>query len=105
MGNNNNGKGSGWLIIAAIIFGIWLLGSCGSDDGYTASDLRNAQERRANGEKLNREDTIMLEGYDEWKAEQDKYADYWLGIYLYFHYKEIERYLKENNPYRKGKNK
>ena len=28
-----------------------------------------------------------------------------IGVYLYFHYKEIESFLKENNPYRKGKEK
>lgn len=47
-----------------------------SDDDYTAQDLYNAQIRRASGQKLNREDSNMLKGYDKWKANQDKYADY-----------------------------
>lgn len=51
-----------------------LLSGCG--DTYTADDLQNARERRARGEKLNREDSHMLEGFDKWKANQNKYADY-----------------------------
>lgn len=60
---------TGLLLSSAILTG------CGGDS-YTAQDLQNAREKRARGEKLNKEDSFMLEGFDEWKAEQDQYADY-----------------------------
>lgn len=72
----DNKKSNSAIIILVIVAIIWALGSCSSGDSYTADDLRNAQERRANGEKLNREDSIMTDGFDKWKSEQDKYADY-----------------------------
>lgn len=61
------------LFVGVLLFTSVLTG-CG--DTYTAQDLQNARQRRANGEKLNREDSIMLDGFDKWKAKQDKYADY-----------------------------
>lgn len=50
------------------------LTSCGDD--YTAEDLYNAQKRRANGQKLNRQDSNMLKGFDKWKENKNKYDDY-----------------------------
>lgn len=64
-------------LLALVLTGLLcttFLTACGDD--YTAEDLRNAQERRLNGQKLNREDSNMLKGYDKWKANQNKYADY-----------------------------
>ena len=62
------------MLLVGVLFCASLLTGCG--DTYTADDLQNARERRARGEKLNREDSNMLEGFDKWKANQDKYADY-----------------------------
>lgn len=66
------------LIIASmtgILLSSTVLTACGGDD-YTADDLQNAIERKARGEKLNREDSNMVDGFYKWKAEKDKYADY-----------------------------
>ena len=49
------------------------LSLCGCDS-YTASDLRDAQARYYNG-KYSREDERMVEGFNKWKADQDKYTD------------------------------
>ena len=49
--------------------------ACGSSDSYTAEDLQNARSKKARGEKLTRKDAHMVEGFEKWKAKQDKYAD------------------------------
>ena len=66
-------KGIITLLVGALLSAS-LLSGCG--DTYTAEDLQNAREKRSRGEKLNREDSHMLEGFDKWKSNQDKYADY-----------------------------
>ncbi|WP_176256342.1 hypothetical protein [Enterocloster alcoholdehydrogenati] len=66
------------LIIASmtgILLSSTVLTACGGDD-YTAEDLQDARARKARGEKLNREDSNMVEGFEKWKAKKDKYADY-----------------------------
>lgn len=46
----------------------------GCSDSYTASDLRDAQTRYNSG-KYTREDERMVEGFNRWKADKDKYID------------------------------
>ena len=48
---------------------------CGSSDSFTAQDLQNARSKKANGEKLTRSESNMVEGFEKWKADQDRYAD------------------------------
>lgn len=48
---------------------------CGSSDSYTAQDLQNARSKKARGEKLTRSESNMVEGFEKWKADQDRYAD------------------------------
>lgn len=62
------------LVLFCLLMNTTMLTACGGDD-YTAEDLGDALERAANGEKLNREDSNMVEGFLEWKAEKNKYAD------------------------------
>lgn len=61
--------------LACTLLSSTVLTACGGDD-YTADDLQNAIERKARGEKLNREDSNMVDGFYKWKAKKDKYADY-----------------------------
>ena len=42
---------------------------------YTEDDLMDAQIKRFNGQKISREEEIMLDGYDKWKADQDRYKN------------------------------
>jgi hypothetical protein len=57
------------------IIGIIPENSGSSSGDYTASDLLDAQIKRLNGDKITREDEIMLDGYDKWEADQNKYDD------------------------------
>lgn len=66
-------KKTGWIIFFVVILFLAALGSCSGDD-YDAYDLREAQGRYYSGE-YTREDEIMVEGFNKWKAEQDKYID------------------------------
>lgn len=63
------------ISMVSLLLSSTVLTACVEDD-YTAEDLMDARIRRANGENLNREDSNMLEGFDNWKAKQNKYADY-----------------------------
>lgn len=49
-----------------------LLSACGDD--YDAQDLEDAKQRYFSGE-YTKEDEIMVEGFLNWKADQDKYID------------------------------
>lgn len=73
----NGLKSSGgfiWIIIIVVFLIIIGMASKSSDD-YTAEDLLDAQVKQATGQEISREDEIMLDGYDDWKADEDKYED------------------------------
>lgn len=57
------------MIIGLLVF-IYDVSNYTFDD-YTAEDLGNARVNRALGKKLNKEDKIMLEGFDKWQSDQD----------------------------------
>lgn len=60
--------------ILAILALLFLLSMCGGGDDYDAYDLRDSQNRYYSGQ-YTRQDEIMVEGFNKWKAQQDKYID------------------------------
>jgi len=69
-----NEKRTGCLVILLLVAAFSLLGTCGGGSSYDAYDLRDAQERYYSG-SYTREDERMVEGFNRWKADQDKYID------------------------------
>lgn len=69
-----------WVFVILLFFGLMdivvdISKYDSSDYEYTAEDLLDAQVNRATGEKISRQDEIMLDGFDEWEADQNKYTN------------------------------
>lgn len=62
----------GIAVALSVLALLAVLTSCG--DSYDAQDLRDAQKRYYSG-KYTREDERMVQGFNKWKAEQNKYID------------------------------
>ena len=59
-------------VALSVIALLAVLTGCGSS--YDAQDLRDAQNRYYSG-KYTREDERMVQGFNKWKEQQNKYID------------------------------
>ncbi|MBR6557027.1 MAG: hypothetical protein IKT60_06310 [Clostridia bacterium] len=64
----------GLSIVIVILMLLGLLTMCNGGDDYDAYDLRDAQKRYYSG-NYTREDERMVQGFNKWKADQNKYID------------------------------